>query len=145
MFMRFQALRNQRDERGFTLIELLVVIIIIAILAAIAIPVFLKQREKGYVAGSQSALKNAATAAESFATNPSNNGDYTNLDTQAELVAEGYRAAAGITMQVAGNTTGYCLVATNTKLASTHESYKTSYDSDDGEPAVADNCTPAVT
>jgi type IV pilus assembly protein PilA len=65
MLQRFRDMR-ERDEAGFTLIELLVVILIIAILAAIAIPVFLRQREKGYVSQSQSALKNAATAQESY-------------------------------------------------------------------------------
>ena len=47
MFQRFHAMREER-EGGFTLIELLVVILIIAILAAIAIPVFLNQRKKGW-------------------------------------------------------------------------------------------------
>lgn len=35
------------DRQGFTLIELLIVIIIVGILAAIAIPLYLNQRDKG--------------------------------------------------------------------------------------------------
>src|SRR5215211_2580633 len=65
---------KNRDERGFTLIELLVVIIIIGILAAIAIPVFLSQREKAWAASAASELRNAAAAATSCSAD--NDGAY---------------------------------------------------------------------
>jgi prepilin-type N-terminal cleavage/methylation domain-containing protein len=77
---------QEENEGGFTLIELLVVIIIIGILAAIAIPTFLNQRKKGWDAAAKSALKNAATAQESFYTEAS---AYTsNL---SSLAAEGFK------------------------------------------------------
>jgi len=64
---RIRKAMDEKDE-GFTLIELLVVIIIIGILAAIAIPVFLNQRKKGYDAQVKSDIKNLTTAMETYAT-----------------------------------------------------------------------------
>ena len=55
-----------RSDEGFTLIELLVVIIIIGILAAIAIPVFLSQRNKGYDSQAKSDARNIGTLQETY-------------------------------------------------------------------------------
>ncbi len=67
MLARINKAMAKKDS-GFTLIELLVVIIIIGILAAIAIPVFLNQRKKGYDAQSKSDLRNIATQEETYFT-----------------------------------------------------------------------------
>jgi type IV pilus assembly protein PilA len=81
---------QEENEGGFTLIELLVVIIIIGILAAIAIPVFLNLRKKGWDSAVTSDLKNAATAQETYMTD---NGHYT--DVIGNLTADGFKYSAG--------------------------------------------------
>ena len=115
MFQRFHAMKERKEE-GFTLIELLVVILIIAILAAIAIPVFLNQRKKGWVSQSESALKNFATNMESYATG--NNGTYPTADAagEAAVVSEGFRPVSGVDVDIVSSASGtYCLNADHTQ------------------------------
>jgi type IV pilus assembly protein PilA len=85
-------IRKAQEEEGFTLIELLVVIIIIGILAAIAIPVFLNQRKKGYDAQAKSDLRNLATLEETYLTD---NGTYADTATLAGY--SGYKLSSNVT------------------------------------------------
>lgn len=113
MFQRFHEMREHRED-GFTLIELLVVVLIIAILAAIAIPFFLNQRERSFESQAQSALKNAATAMESYAT--ANNGSYPAAGQTTALTDQGFRQTtnAPVTIDVGGSS--YCLEVNHTQL-----------------------------
>ena len=73
---------RMESEKGFTPIELLVVILIIGILAAIALPAFLNQRQKGMDSQAKVMLTTARTA---FATFYTDEGTY--VATEADLVA----------------------------------------------------------
>jgi len=70
-----------KDERGFTLIELLVVVLIIGILAAVALPTFLGQRDKGFDADAKSNARNIQTLVESCGVDK--DGDYSACTTSA--------------------------------------------------------------
>jgi type IV pilus assembly protein PilA len=96
-------------DDGFTLIELLVVIIIIGILAAIAVPVFLHQREKAHDASARSDIRNLAGFEEIYL------NDKDSYGTLAEVQAAEptLNASKGVTLSVVryNGGTGYCLSA----------------------------------
>ena len=103
--------RLREDSDGFTLIELLVVILIIGILAAIAIPVFLNQRKKGYDAQAKSDLRNLATAEETYLTD--NPTGYTST-VSPDLTALGFKNSPNAAIAVAADgANGYCAAATS--------------------------------
>jgi type IV pilus assembly protein PilA len=97
-----------RTDEGFTLIELLVVIIIIGILAAIAIPVYLNQRQRAFDASAKSDLRVLAQFEETYATNTTQYGDLPQLDADGNIA----RPSPGVTVTVVKFTaTSYCLSA----------------------------------
>jgi prepilin-type N-terminal cleavage/methylation domain-containing protein len=61
-------MKRFRKSEGFTLIELLIVIIIIGILAAIAIPMFLNQRDKAKDAGVKEGVHSIQIGVQTLAT-----------------------------------------------------------------------------
>ena len=121
MYAAIRRLQEKRanGEEGFTLIELLVVIIIIGILAAIAIPVFLNQRKKGWDSAVQADLRNAATAQETYYTDNSSYtptlANLTAADVGLKLSGDGNYASNAATSFVidSATTAGYCMEGTS--------------------------------
>jgi type IV pilus assembly protein PilA len=107
---------------------------------AIAIPLFISQREKAYVADVNSALRKAATATEAFGLE--NEGDYSGLngDTGPLLETQGYAASSAVSISVASTATDYCLTTTYSMLPVGHEWRLTTFDKDVGRPTDANTC-----
>jgi type IV pilus assembly protein PilA len=106
-----RKIRESQQEEGFTLIELLVVVIIIGILAAIAIPVFLSQRERAWRSAMQSDLRNGAVAMETYYTDE---GTYS-----AAGLDEAFGFSKTVDVEVTApvaTVSEYCLEATHTKF-----------------------------
>jgi type IV pilus assembly protein PilA len=104
-------MRHHEDghDSGFTLIELLVVIIIIGILAAIAIPVYLSQREKAKSAEAENDVRNLAGFEEVYLTDAGTYGTIAQVQAAEPLV----RVSKGVTLTVVDyiSDKGYCLSA----------------------------------
>ncbi len=121
MLARIRKMQEE-NEGGFTLIELLVVIIIIGILAAIAIPVFLNQRKKGYEASEKSDLRTVANEMETYFTDAQAYPAVANVTQAGRVVTVG---TGGSTVTVSQNNTitaafagtqGFCLTAANSNI-----------------------------
>ena len=102
---------REDGEKGFTLIELLVVVAIIGILAAIAIPVFLSQRNSARDASVKSDINGVAKVMETLYVQ---NNAYP--ATTAALTAGNPQSSPGnqIVVTLTGGGTGYTIVGCNT-------------------------------
>jgi type IV pilus assembly protein PilA len=77
-----------RQEQGFTLLEILIVLVIVGALAAIALPMFLKQRDSANDADAKAAARSLVSHVESCQTESE---DYGACDSSSELGKTGLK------------------------------------------------------
>lgn len=125
------AMKRLRGDKGFTLVELLVVIVIIGILVAIAVPIFLNQREAAQKRAVESDVRNAITVME---TAYSEDGSYAPelfRDFTNEVSGTPFSISDGVTLDIEAGDTDQVYVITGTHSALDGEG-SVEYDSADG-------------
>jgi type IV pilus assembly protein PilA len=104
------------SEKGFTLIEMLIVIIILGILMAIAVPAYLKFRDRANEAAAKSNVRAAVPAVEAYG---ADHDGYTGMTLgpttpPGDNLRDKYDAAIDITIDTspAPSATTYCIQST---------------------------------